>query len=180
MSVAREGEYIHYLHSTVLLASSSQHLEKTRKVWRMIENSNARSKSRDKRKKKLIEEYLFSVRGDGSGMAEIRLSKECCHTACHRQHAKKDVYEVVDYSWRFLQAQRRQRCNPCKRNQTRNRTGLWRQKQAIQREKNLLGYGSSDTEREREKENCGKFLRQTCIVLYAKKTPAMPDAGHGR
>jgi hypothetical protein len=64
----------------------------------MIENSNARSKSRDKRKKKLIEEYLFSVRGDGSGMAEIRLSKECCHRACHRQHAKKDVYEVVDYS----------------------------------------------------------------------------------
>jgi len=98
VSVAREGEYIHYLHSTVLLASSSQHLEKTRKVWRMIENSNARSKSRDKRKKKLIEEYLFSVRGDGSGMAEIRLSKECCHTAWHRQHAKKDVYEVVDYS----------------------------------------------------------------------------------
>lgn len=97
MSVAREGEYIQYIHSTVLLASSSQHLEKAQKVWRMIENSNARSKSRDK-KKKLREEYLFSVRGDGSGMAEIRLSKDCGHTACHSQHAKKDVYEVVDYS----------------------------------------------------------------------------------
>jgi hypothetical protein len=50
------------------------------------------------------------------------------------------------------------------------------------KQKNLLGYGGSDTERgrERERENCGKFLRQTCIVLYAKKTPAMPDAGHGR
>jgi hypothetical protein len=36
------------------------------------------------------------------------------------------------------------------------------------------------TRRERERENCGNFLRQTCIVLYAKKTPAMPDAGHGR
>jgi hypothetical protein len=32
------------------------------------------------------------------------LSKDCGHTACHSQHAKKDVYEVVDYSWRFLQA----------------------------------------------------------------------------
>jgi hypothetical protein len=37
-----------------------------------------------------------------------------------------------------------------------------------------------ERERERERENCGKILRQTCIVLYAKKTPAMPDAGHGR
>jgi hypothetical protein len=45
---------------------------------------------------------------------------------------------------------------------------------------NLLGYGGSDTERGVERENCEKFLRQTCIVLYAKKTPAMPDAGHGR
>jgi hypothetical protein len=48
------------------------------------------------------------------------------------------------------------------------------------KKKNLLGYGGSDTEGGRERENCGKFLRQTCIALYAKKTPAMPDAGHGR
>ncbi len=136
----------------------------------MIENSNARSKSRDKKKKKLREGYLFSVRGDSSGMAEIRLSKECCHKACHSQHAKKGVYEVVDYSWRFLQAQRRQRCNPCKRNQTRNRTGLWRQKQAFKRGKNKKTSSAmaAATRRERKRE-LRKILKTNLYCSLCQK-----------